>query len=116
VTERTHRDRGETVSQRLLLKIRAGKRISYAEMLAACPYRTLLGWCGVDAAEMMERIGGAIAVIGGQPEPLAAAQMATAVEMLQRGRVVLLISDRGDLRDYAKREILAMLEPAAGRA
>jgi hypothetical protein len=57
------------------------------------------------------RIDSLIAVIGGSPEPISQDAMATVVGILNAGGSVLLVSDRHDLRDYAKRKITAMGMP-----
>jgi hypothetical protein len=88
--------------------------------MAACPFQTLIGWNippGSSLDDVGDRIGCTVAVVGGtHPDPLTADMLEFAVETLLSGRIVLLVSDRADLRDYAKREIIGMASPAWGRA
>ena len=95
--------------------IAPGDTVTLRDAFDACQFRSLLG-TGGDTNEMMSRLGCAIAVFGGAPEPLASEMMENAVAQIAAGRVVLLLSDRADLRDYAKREILAMAGRPEGRA
>lgn len=97
-------------------------KATFGETLERCPFRTLIGigsWSGsMDAllANALPKLAYTVAVLGGDPEPINSETMAEIVTSIQAGRCVLLISDRADLRDYAKREILAMALPAEGRA
>jgi hypothetical protein len=87
---------------------------TWGEVLERCPFRSLIGIGQPrDANGMMERIAHTFAALGGETTPIAddlLDEMATSIRA--RG-VVLLISDRADLRDAAKREILARAHGAA---
>ncbi len=93
----------------------AGTRETLGNVIARCPYRSLLG-SGGNADEMLGRVRSVIAVLGGDPEPLSETMLRDAIACIRAGDVVLLISDQPRLRDYAKREILGMAAPAEGRA
>lgn len=92
---------------------------TWAEVLARCPYRTLIGRHedGVAAttpSDLLPRLSHTIALLGGDVEPIASATMAEIVTSIRAGGTVLLVADRADIRDYAKREILAMAGQAGG--
>ena len=91
------------------------------EVLARCPYRTVFGpgGAGVTAENWNMRMPmptRVLAVLGGTPEPISPRTMREIVQAVRAGQTVMLLADRADLRDYAKREIAAMLGPAGGRA
>ncbi len=91
---------------------------TWAEAFDRCPFRTIIGVCPPHRAitDLLPQLSHAIAMLGGDPTPISPAMMAEIVASVQAGGAVLILSDRADLRDYAKREILAMALPAAGRA
>jgi hypothetical protein len=94
-----------------------GRRLNWADLMEQCPFRTLLGDGippGATLETMLPFIGCTIGVLGGAPEPLTADVMRDALEVISQGKLVLLVSDRADLRDYAKREIAAMAGPVGG--
>jgi hypothetical protein len=82
------------------------------DVVKLCPFRTLLGR-GVTANSIPSMT---VAVLGGDPEPISREWMKEIVATLQDGGTVEILSDRADLRDYAKREIRAMATPPGGRA
>jgi hypothetical protein len=89
------------------------------EIMDSCPFSSLIGRDippGSTLDSVGHRIGCTVAVMGGQPEPLNAEMIASAVETLLSGRIVMVLSDRADLADYAKREIVNMAGPTWGAA
>lgn len=91
---------------------------TWTEALERCPFRTVIG-AGQghrDVAELLPHLAHTIMVLGGDPTPINSATMGNIVAALQSGGTVMIMSDRADLRDYAKREIVAMALPAAGQA
>ena len=94
---------------------RQTRQAAFHDLVDRCPFRTLIG-TGRDLADMMERVGCTIAVLGETPEPMSQRMLADALTVLQAGKVVLLISNDRALRDYAKREIMSMAGPAGGAA
>lgn len=91
---------------------------TWAEALDRCPFRTIIGAHPAhhEVADLLPRLSHTVAVLGGDPMPICPAMMAEIVASVQAGGAVMILSDRADLRDYAKREILAMALPAAGQA
>ena len=91
---------------------------TWGETWERCPFRSFigLGQHPGDANEMGDRIGHIFAALGGEPAPIADSLMAEMIDSIRRGRTVLVISNRADLRDQAKREILAQVHGAAGTA
>lgn len=92
-----------------------------AETFDRCPFRSIIGIAAPSPNRPLDQLisplAHAIAVLGGDPEPISSDTMAELVAAIRAGDSVLLMSDRADLRDYAKREILAMVNPvAAGSA
>jgi hypothetical protein len=78
-------------------------------------YRSLLGPAGILSPETAPAIY--VALLGGLPgETLSDPMRADVVASLRRGETVLLLSDRCDLRDAAKAEIMLAMAPAAGAA
>ena len=89
-------------------------------------YQTSLGFFDMAIAapsmndpldEAIPQVVHAVAVLGGDPEPIGPETIAELVVAIRAGGSVLLMSDRADLRDYAGREILAVANPVvAGSA
>ena len=96
--------------------IAAGARPTIAELIRDCPFRSVLSRRSVDLTRPLEHWDALVAVLGGVPEPLSPDVLRSGVECLARGETVLLLSDRRDLRDRAKQELLAMAGDAGGRA
>lgn len=97
--------------------VAAGEPVSLAQAAKVLPFRSLLGNGRADDPRgMWARIESGIVVLGGDPEPLNEFMIAEVVAVLRRGGVVLLLSDRAECRDFAKREILAMAGAPAGHA
>ena len=90
---------------------------TWAETLKRCPHRTIIaGRVRHGTVDLLPPPLRVLAVISGDPTPLNSAMMAEIVASGQAGETVMILSDRADLRDYAKREILALVLPAVGRA
>jgi hypothetical protein len=101
---------------------RGGYTPSMAEVMAVCPYRSILAQATTEA----ERDGGYVAlgppscvvtVLGFTPEDFSPAMRADIEAALEQGDTVLLTANRAELRDYAKRELgvgpgLASMRPA----
>jgi hypothetical protein len=107
------------------MKARARRKPpTLAQALKRCPYQTLIGPSGAippgmtpqHAMDMLgPKIGAALVVLDGDPEPISVDMKADVLAALVAGQVVLLAAnqrDQRDLRDYAKREILALAGPA----
>jgi len=96
--------------KRMLARMDRGQDVPFEEVFAACPYRTLLGASGTLHPDA--RPSATVAVLGFVPDDFCDQLRADILNDLRAGRVVALISNSSDLRDYAKREIvLAMSEP-----
>lgn len=99
---------------------RKGPAIALADAFKLCPYRTLLGFHRpphdpltpghVDQATQF------VAVLGFVAEDFSERMRNDVLAELRRGSVVLLGSNRAELRDHAKREILLALSLPAGAA
>ena len=90
------------------------------EALARCPFRTVIGLPPTRPEDvvddMVSRLAHTLAVLGGDPVPISPDTMQEFIASLQLGRTVLVMSDRRDLRDRAKAEILAMASTTGARA
>jgi len=95
---------------------RQPRKMTLRETFKMCPYRTLLGNARGGPDAMMARLGCTVAVLDGDPEPMSQRMMRDVLRELAAGRTVLLISNKRELRDFAKREIMAMAGPAGGAA
>jgi len=98
-----------------------GNAFTLPEVMARCPYRTVFGSAGpgVTARNWHARMpmpSCIIAVLGGEPVPISAETMAEIIAILSAGDSVMILADRADLRDYAKREIAALAGQARGHA
>ena len=93
-----------------------GHRPSIAELIRGCPFRSVLSRRRIDRRRPLENWDAIVAVLGGIPEPLSPEVLQAGVECLSRGETVLLLSDRQDLCDRAKHELLAMAGDAGGQA
>ena len=90
---------------------------TWGEAWARCPFRSLIGiGHRSDANEMAGRLAHTFAAIGGESVPIADDLLDEMAASIRAGGTVLLISDRADLRDAAKREILARAHGVAGCA
>ena len=80
-----------------------------------CPFRSFvgIGQHPGNSAEMAERLDHAFAALGGEVTPIAEDLLAEMVDSIRRGRTVLVLSDRADLRDAAKGQIMTALATAA---
>ena len=83
------------------------------EAWAMCPYKTLIG--DVGPGNPWDRVTCVAAAIGGEPEPFGPEIMRDIAKALHAGGVVLVMADRPEAREMAKRQVAAIL-PAAGRA
>lgn len=83
--------------------------VGWKKLVAQCPFRTLIGPPGAP-------ITCSFAALGGEVTPLSARMMSDVLDALRGGGRVLVLSDRADLRDQAKWEILGMLRPMECRA
>jgi|SRR3954454_20260062 hypothetical protein len=83
-----------------------------------CPFRTLLGPLGEVSIDTLKarRPDAVSAVLGFTPEDLEPTVLDAIVGQLKAKRLVLLVSNQRDLRDYAKREILLAVNPTLGSA
>jgi hypothetical protein len=100
---------------RLLIKRQGrGERISLGDLLRVCPFQTLLARNDIMATLTPERRPDrVVAALGFKPEDFSERMRGDVLADLHAGRVVLLVSNRAELRDYAKRELgLAMTTPA----
>ncbi len=86
------------------------------EALHLCPFRSLIGIGGGNAEEMESRIAHTFAALGGEPCSIKPDLLDEMTASIRAGGVVLVMSDRADLRDHVKREILTRLHGAAGCA
>ena len=90
---------------------------TWGEAWERCPFRSLVGIGNPsDANEMAGRIAHMFAALGGETAPIADELLDEMAASIRAGGVVLVVSDRSDLRDAAKREILARAHGAAGSA
>lgn len=90
---------------------------TWHEAWERCPFKSLLGTGNPsDADEMAGRIDHVFAALGGEATPIADELLDEMAASIRAGGVVLVISDRADLRNEAKREILARAHGAAGSA
>ena len=84
-----------------------------------CPFRSFIGIGDTTTAnvdEMGTRIAHVFAALGGEPAPIDADLLAELAASVRASRTVLVLSDRADLRDHAKRQILARAHGVAGTA
>ncbi len=88
---------------------------TWGETLDCCPFRSFVGK-GISAGEMMTRLAHTFAAIGGEPCPIDPALLDEMAASIHAGKTVLVLADRADLRDRAKREILARVHGAAETA
>lgn len=100
------------------------RKMTLWEALKLCPYQTVFGRNVVAGATVREtvesvqhRLAVALVILGGDvSDPLDDAMLASMVTAIAADGVVLLASDRADLRDHAKRRIEAVTGPVAGFA
>lgn len=84
-----------------------------------CPYRSLIGPdIGQQTVDhLVAAVACTVAVIDGNPEPLSPTMATDLAAIFQGGGTVLLLSNRTDLRDAAKKEIthiLRLVQATAG--
>ncbi len=90
---------------------------TWREAWERCPFKSLVGVGNPrNANEMAGRIDHVFAALGGEAAPIADELLNEMAASIRNGGVVLVISDRADLRNEAKREILARAHGAAGSA
>ena len=83
--------------------------VDWKKLVARCPFRTLIGPVGAPTTC-------SFAALGGEVTPLSPKMMGDVMDALRSGGRVLVLSDRADLRDRAKRETMGMLRPMEGHA
>ncbi|MGH7119106.1 MAG: hypothetical protein ACREFP_09000 [Acetobacteraceae bacterium] len=88
--------------------------MTWPEVWARCPYRAWLALGALDDAD--RRYGGHVVLRCARYESIEPDVLAEAVAVLDRGQTVLLLADRQDMFDRARREILAMAAATAGVA
>ena len=91
-----------------------GSELTVSALIRGCPFRSVLSRNPVDPKR--PRWHAIVAALGGVPEPLSPEVLRSGVECLTRGETLLLLSDRQDLRDRAKHELLAMAGDGGARA
>jgi hypothetical protein len=102
-------------ARRLLRRERAGQAVSLSDALAVCKFRSLLG-TGLDADNMLSRLGAAIVLIDTEYEPLSPDVLASAIDALGRGQTVLIAATHSDVRDCAKRAVTLAAAWCGGNA
>lgn len=91
-----------------------GEPTSLTEVVELCPYQTVFGLPLGTAPETVNRVvpDVVIAALGFVPEDFSDRMRTDIIAALRAGKVVRLVSNRAELRDYAKREItLAFASP-----
>ena len=83
--------------------------VDWKKLAEECQFRTLIGPPGAP-------ITCSFAALGEEVTALSVRMMGDVLDAFRAGGRVLVLSDRVDLRDRAKREILAMLQPMGRRA
>jgi hypothetical protein len=94
------------------------KPATLAEILPLCPYQTLLGPLRDIPPDLASNIvpDVVVAVFGFVPEDFSDQMRADIISALRAGEIVRLISNRAELRDYARREIALAFGTPAGSA
>lgn len=77
-----------------------------------CPFRSLVALVPGTRDELLDRMGAAFAAVGGEVVPIEPETLASLVETLRRGRTVVVLDDRADLRDAAKTQLMAAVNTA----
>lgn len=80
---------------------------SFAETLARCPFRTVIG-------RWPAPVTFSCALMDGGGLPFSEAQLAEMLAEVRRGGTVLLMSDNEAIRNRAKAVLTALLRPCAG--
>lgn len=88
--------------------------LSWPYLFDRCPFRVYLGFGSPEHPE--RRYGGHVVLRCDRYEPIEHDIISDAVAVLERGQTVLLLADRRDMFERARREILAMAGTTAGAA
>ena len=97
----------------LIERDKRGEAMTLGEVARICPFRTLLALGPVTPESRPTAVQ---VVLGFEPEDINDDMREFIMAEIQRGGVVMLISNSRELRDYAKREITLLLTNARGAA
>lgn len=92
--------------RKLLKRMNRGETVVWGELLDLCPYQTVFGVEGM-TSEIANTVrpDAIIGVFGSTPDDFSTKMREEIVATIRAGKVVRLISNKAELRDYAKREI-----------
>jgi hypothetical protein len=76
---------------------------------ALCQYRSLVSLIPGSPDDLLARIGAAFAALGGEICPIEPAMLAHLVETVRGGQTVVALSNRRNLRDAAKAQLMAAI-------
>jgi hypothetical protein len=93
--------------QPLIERLKQGDQVPLTELVAICPYRTLMGPTDELHPDAVPDIS--VVVLGFVPEDFSTEMRDDIVSELMSGSLVELLSNDRALRDYAKREIALTL-------
>jgi hypothetical protein len=104
--------------RRLISQIRRGKPATLRQVYQVCPYHTVLGVPLHIPPEAARDVPPDVfvAVLGFFPEDFSERMRADILTALRSQKVVRLMANNRELRDYAKREILLALANPNGSA
>jgi hypothetical protein len=88
--------------------------LTWPQMVRRCRYRTLLGpnTGPADAVGMVRAATHTLAILGGEAGPIDPDAVRDLVDVLTAGGTIVIMSDRADLRDAAKAEIVSLTQLA----
>ncbi len=91
--------------------------LAVSELMAVCPYRTFIApgpLASIGTEVMAEHAGGVFPLLELEPTAIDPAPMAEIQATLLAGKTVLLLARTNEVRNHARREILAWYDAAKG--
>jgi hypothetical protein len=105
--------------RRLLLKTQQrGEEITFSDVFAACPFRSVIGITGghLNEVHAIDHLGAMIVVTTDEASQIDARAMVGVQAALAAGRSVLILATEREIRDRVKSTILGMALPVRGAA
>jgi hypothetical protein len=109
----------ETLAEKLRDVVSKSDFLTIAEASNVCPFSTFVGsgaFAGHDSDVMASYAGAVLALIETEPGAIAPDLMAQIQTTLLEGRTVLVMAPTREVRDHARREILAWYDGPRGAA